>query len=627
MQIRCMRCMELYDDEYEICPSCGYIRGTKPQEEYHLHPEVLIEKRYLIGTVLGYGGFGITYKAWDTKLDRIVAIKEHYPVGLVNRIPGEKEVILYSGKRRKEFQDGIQRFLNEAKNTTQFAEHPNIVHVLDYFEENGTAYMVMEYLDGMTLKKYISECGGKIDVDIAIQILTSVIEALRIIHAKGILHRDISPDNIFMCSNGIVKLIDFGASRFSTGEEEKTLSIVLKPGYAPPEQYRSRSKQGPWTDIYALAATLYYAITGVVPDESSNREVEDTLKSPRELNPDIPEYLDMALMVAMSIQPELRYQNVKQFENAIKNKTKVISLQEDLKRRKRKRIIGISVVTVCVVLGSIGAWIYFNGKKKIAELEPTEITMWVEIPTEADENVEEDRMNTALQEFYTTYPQVKVSITCIPEDVYMERLEAAAASHTLPTVFESTGVSEDILLQASDISDILSLLGKNDYYYLNRYTDYFPDGKQIPTGFVVPVEYVNTTVGDEVQDEGNYNEFISETCRSYIDNCDSYAEIQMQMIGKYQVMVPETIQEGMFVRAWSVSVQEDRGKQAAGERVIYYLLGEVAQDTMYVQDTEGLPLNKNEFEVYIYVNSELMFLKDYIEETEISVDAPFTNGY
>lgn len=627
MQIRCMRCMELYDDEYEICPSCGYIRGTKPQEEYHLHPEVLIEKRYLIGTVLGYGGFGITYKAWDTKLDRIVAIKEHYPVGLVNRIPGEKEVILYSGKRRKEFQDGIQRFLNEAKNTTQFAEHPNIVHVLDYFEENGTAYMVMEYLDGMTLKKYISECGGKIDVDIAIQILTSVIEALRIIHAKGILHRDISPDNIFMCSNGIVKLIDFGASRFSTGEEEKTLSIVLKPGYAPPEQYRSRSKQGPWTDIYALAATLYYAITGVVPDESSNREVEDTLKSPRELNPDIPEYLDMALMVAMSIQPELRYQNVKQFENAIKNKTKVISLQEDLKRRKRKRIIGISVVTVCVVLGSIGAWIYFNGKKKIAELEPTEITMWVEIPTEADESVEEERMNTALQEFYTTYPQVKVSITCIPEDVYMERLEAAAASHTLPTVFESTGVSEDILIQASDISDILSLLGKNDYYYLNRYTDYFPDGKQIPTGFVVPVEYVNTTVGDEVQDEGNYNEFISETCRSYIDNCDSYAEIQMQMIGKYQVMVPETIQEGMFVRAWSVSVQEDRGKQAAGERVIYYLLGEVAQDTMYVQDTEGLPLNKNEFEVYIDVNSELMFLKDYIEETEISVDAPFTNGY
>lgn len=626
MMIRCAQCMKEYDDEFEICPFCGFIRGTKPHEEYHLHPEVIIGNRYMIGTVLGFGGFGITYRAWDSKLERVVAIKEFYPVGLVNRIPGENEVILYSGKRKKEFQDGIQRFLNEARNTTQFSEHPNIVHVLDYFEENGTAYMVMEYLDGETLKAYINECGGKIDVDIAVQILTSVIEALKAVHAKGILHRDISPDNIFICKNGTVKLIDFGASRFSLGDEEKTLSIVLKPGYAPPEQYRSRSKQGPWTDIYALSATLYCAITGVVPDEASNREIKDELKTPRELNPDVPEYLDMALMVAMSIQPELRYQNVKQFENAIKNKTKVISLQEELRRRKKRRLLSLGIVTACILFAGIGAYLYFDGKKKLAELEPAEITMWIEISANENAQEEQVKMEEALQEFYTNYPQVTVKISCIPEDVYIQELSNAAAEQNLPTVFESTRVTNDILSQTNDMSEVISLISRNDYYYLAAYDTYFPEAKQVPTGFVLPLEYTNIVNDNPEKQVGSMEEFIGGTCKEYIGNSDNYHNVQMQMLGKYEVSFPETSYNGAFVNTWSVSAQGSREEQVAGERVVYYLLGEVAQDELYVQNAGGLPLNKNEFLIYIDVNSELDFLKESVEETEISVDTPLQNG-
>ena len=179
MKVRCMNCMKEYEEGQAKCPRCGYVRGTRPREIYHLYPEMELADRYIIGTVVGFGGFGVLYRAWDRKLEHMVAIKEYYPAGMVTRIPGQKEVILYTGKKHDEYKNGLTRFLDEARNTARFSSNPNIVNVFDFFEENGTAYMVMEFLEGVSLKEYISRAGGRLPWQQAVEIGLRIIDALK----------------------------------------------------------------------------------------------------------------------------------------------------------------------------------------------------------------------------------------------------------------------------------------------------------------------------------------------------------------------------------------------------------------------------------------------------------------
>jgi serine/threonine protein kinase len=300
----CMSCFNVKGD-FDVCPYCGWVEGTPPKEAYHLHPRTLLNNRYVIGTVLGYGGFGVTYKAWDMELGIKVAVKEYYPSGLVNRVPGEAEVVIYSGEKSKQYGYGLKRFLDEARQMAKFSTHMNIVNIYNFFEQNNTAYIVMEYLEGISLKQFLQQSGGILDVDTALQIILPVADALEEIHSKGTIHRDVSPDNIFITAENKVKLIDFGAARLSAGDKEETLSVILKPGFAPPEQYRSKSKQGAFTDIYALGATLYRLVTGVLPEESVDRLFDDSLKRPSELGIKIPDNIERAIMKALSLKEEL----------------------------------------------------------------------------------------------------------------------------------------------------------------------------------------------------------------------------------------------------------------------------------------------------------------------------------
>ena len=203
-------------------------------------------------------GFGVTYAGWDEELGIKIAIKEYYPNGLVNRAPGASEVIVLGGEKGEQYYAGLERFLGEARTMARFSANPNCTHVYGFLQENNTAYIIMEYLEGITLKEYLSQFPDqRMELDDAIKVITEVSKGLAAIHKEKIIHRDIAPDNIFICVHGRVKLLDFGAARLSDGEKSKTLSVVLKPGYAPPEQYRAKSRQGPRTDVYALAATLY----------------------------------------------------------------------------------------------------------------------------------------------------------------------------------------------------------------------------------------------------------------------------------------------------------------------------------------------------------------------------------
>ena len=261
---------------------------------------------------IGFGGFGVIYHAWDMQLEIQVAIKEYYPNGLVNRVPGQEKVVVYSGNRRDQFDYGKERFLAEARTMAKFSSHANIVNVYDYFEANNTAYIVMEYLEGITLKQYLRE-NQRIAPEDLIELLVPLIESLDEIHSQGMIHRDISPDNIMVLPDGRIKLMDFGAARDYTEFGEKSLSIVLKPGYAPPEQYQTHGIQGPWTDIYALCATMYKCITGITPAESIQRIIEDTVQPPSALGIPIPSGMEYALMKGLSISQKNRYQNLNDF--------------------------------------------------------------------------------------------------------------------------------------------------------------------------------------------------------------------------------------------------------------------------------------------------------------------------
>ena len=319
---KCLGCMEEYKDEYNICPYCGYEQNTPPLEPYHMMPGIKLHNRYIIGKVMGFGGFGVTYIGYDNLLDRKVAIKEYLPGEFSTRIPGTTEIVTYEGERTEQFQKGLEKFVDEAKMLAKMQANNGIVQIYDSFLENSTAYIVMEYMEGIELAQYMKN-KGRLTVEEAKEILHPILLALKDVHEMGIMHRDIAPNNIFLLNDGRVKLYDFGASRYISSSHSKSLSVIVKPGYAPAEQYSSRGSQGPWTDVYSLAATFYSMITGLVPEDAMDRIEKEELKKPSKLGVKIKKSTENALMNALNIKAEDRTQNVEILEKELFRDTKV----------------------------------------------------------------------------------------------------------------------------------------------------------------------------------------------------------------------------------------------------------------------------------------------------------------
>lgn len=284
------------------------------EENLHcLRKETRLIGRYTIEGVLGQGGFGITYLGIDELHEKKVAIKEFFPQGIVTRnIEYEDTVTVTFVGEKANYEKGKERFLKEARTMAKFSKDEGIVKALDFFEINNTAYIVMEYLEGITLKRYLRE-NQRIAPEDLIELLVPLIESLDEIHSQGMIHRDISPDNIMVLPDGRIKLMDFGAARDYTEFGEKSLSIVLKPGYAPPEQYQTHGIQGPWTDIYALCATMYKCITGENPPDAIDRVIDDHLKKISEFGIVIPPQEEAAIIKGMSVSAQDRYQDIKDF--------------------------------------------------------------------------------------------------------------------------------------------------------------------------------------------------------------------------------------------------------------------------------------------------------------------------
>ncbi len=347
---RCLHCMEIYDEEYDVCPYCGFQRGTPPDIKYHLYPGTVIADRYIIGTVIGHGGFGVTYVAWDTQLGMKTAIKEFYPAGLVNRSLLTMDLINMGADSEQEYHAGIDRFLEEAKTIAQFNKESNIVHVYDYLRANNTAYIVMEYVEGETLESYLKQYPeGRMPVEEAIELAKKIACALKVIHKGGTIHRDISPGNIMICENRDIKILDFGAARLFTAEKSQSLSVILKPGYAPPEQYASRTKQDERTDLYALGAVLYRMVIGKVPPEALERTKENDMTRPGILRQDLPSWVDRIIMKAMALDPAERFHNASEFEEAL-NRGVFFQKPEDTSSEREESATNIIMIVVWILL-------------------------------------------------------------------------------------------------------------------------------------------------------------------------------------------------------------------------------------------------------------------------------------
>lgn len=315
----------------------------------YLLSKTVLRERYNIEKVIGEGNFGITYKGWDKLLEQPVAIKEYFPVDFVSRREASDEktnVEIFEGKREEEYQKQLGKFLEEAKRLSKFNSLRGVVSVYDFFYQNNTAYIVMEYVSGKSVKSYVEQY-GRLDGETVLELVAPVIDALIQIHERGLIHRDISPDNLLISEQRELVLIDFGSARTTVQNPEQSLTIVFKRGFSPEEQYRSHGVQGVWSDVYALCATMYYMLTGDTPVEALERIFEDEMPSLLDMSDiSLPNSQKNAIMKGISVRAEERYPSMQELKNAL----------FDVTRRKKQRTVFVGAVVVFFAVGVLGMW-------------------------------------------------------------------------------------------------------------------------------------------------------------------------------------------------------------------------------------------------------------------------------
>jgi len=303
-------------DGEQVCPTCGDNNHYRPSP-IALPERTILNNRFVIGRGLGRpGGFGITYLAWDLILEITAAIKEYIPTTWANRVTGQAAVAPNSEEDRELFNDGLKEFLKEAQTLIRFS-HPNIARARDFFRANNTAYLVMDYCKGISLEDFLAQAKKPLSENQALEIILPILSGLSAVHKQGFLHRDVKPLNICIGLDGTPVLLDFGAARYALYDRTSTLTVMLTAGFAPFEQYHRKGKQGPWTDIYACGATLYYLLTGTVPPDALERQHNDNLIAPIALAPQISESMNFAIVRAMAMNIVERPQNIASFQHLL----------------------------------------------------------------------------------------------------------------------------------------------------------------------------------------------------------------------------------------------------------------------------------------------------------------------
>lgn len=649
--MRCNYCFSIYGAEIDICPSCGYKNGDAAQELFYLNPGTVLGSRYTVGQVLGAGGFGIVYKAWDNHGNHLVAIKEYYPSGLVARAPGTENLRLVAKNRSAEFDAGKYRFTVERSGTMhtdmRYRDNPSLPHSVSAIDDNGTHYMVMEFLQGNTLTEHV-EANGAMPVNEGLGVISAILKAVRDIHKEDIIHRDISPDNIILTPSS-PKLIDFGAAKFGKRDNGENAERVMKPGYSPPEQYEPDGRAGIHTDIYSLGATLYFMLTGYKPDEATNRKTGDLLASPDSLVSDIPKHVNDAILRAMAIDHRLRFKNAIEFLDALMGQTKVRRPEKETKIRKLKRLVAIA--SSFLVLGIVGVFTYIQVIEQVPMLNDAEVELWFVLSGDsAEDSRREFALNQVINQFSQIYPNVIIMPRGIEEELFAIEVEIAIGQGR-PVIFESDNINQTILAATVDLNSVANRVG-DDSYFLDAYTRFFPNRNQIPTGFVATCVFVNTDIsnymGNTITDLtallasmpaensriavqygretafisvfGNVShvpqqEFMQRQAGALFAETSAFGDIQAVFAGTYRLVRLDMPQVPAAFGGMFSIVDSGRDELAAKRRFLEFMLSENAQDALHIQAQSGLfPINQAALKTFTEVFTEFADFFDNIDD-------------
>ena len=421
----CVNCMKEKHRAEMVCPFCGFYEKTDPQETEYLNYWTVLGGKYLVGKALGQGGFGITYVGYDMNLEMKVAIKEYYPYDYAYRDHRKSNKVYPLNIHCKEFfKQEKQNFIEEARILAMCNELPGIVKVRDYFQENETCYIVMEFLEGVTLVDYVKEHGGRVPADTVFRLMEPVIRSMIQIHKHGVIHKDISPDNIMFGKNKKVKLIDFGAAQrdFKNGQNND----IYKESFSPPEQRDGTWRVDTYSDIYAFCATMYYCMTGSVPQDSLERQEYDCLRKPSELGIEISSVQEAALMKGLELNPDDRIGdaedlyfflymygqnngNADAMKQAIADK-KTAELTRKIKANKDKINYKKWIIAAVIVL-CVGVFAHFI-LQNLGQLRGagTDLSAYAEMTEAQQSKLEEDFYNAAVKE-HKSYGALEMDAT------------------------------------------------------------------------------------------------------------------------------------------------------------------------------------------------------------------------
>ena len=346
---RCTRCMEELEEGARICPHCGYEQDDGSQPPNALKRNTILHGRYYIGNVIGRGGFGITYVGFDLVLEARVAVKEYFPSDMASRTNSYSSRIQwnFTENGEKSWAEGIERFLKEAQKMAKLDSVPSIVRVRDAFSDNQTAYIVMDFVEGITLKQHVQEYGA-LGYEECMNLLTPILDSLAVIHSYGLLHRDISPDNIMLQTDGQARLLDMGAAVDVRSGGGRASMAVAKQYFSAPEQYMESEALGSWTDVYAMAATIYYCMTGKTVPEALERGIRKTPVS-FDLGLNIPAHVQKALIHALEMNASDRIRDMQELKKELESTGKNRAAAGDSKKRLKIVLITAGILSFLLV--------------------------------------------------------------------------------------------------------------------------------------------------------------------------------------------------------------------------------------------------------------------------------------